>query len=147
MLAGPDAQHRPEPQSSRHSCGPDETRDLPDRDARCAGWPRSQEHVGKAPRSRADGPPCAGTRREKRGSHATVPLAVVPTPGSSFHLHKMACRYGDAGWKRLIHQEVTSRNGGAYSRFRPTHRKSRHEAATPKFEVKRYWGLGPQPRL
>src|SRR5262249_38838662 len=47
----------------------------------------------RARRNRSVGPPCAGTRLGKRGNHATVPLAVVPTPGSSFRLHKMACRY------------------------------------------------------
>jgi hypothetical protein len=50
---------------------------------------RHLPRVDRAPRSCADGQPCGRTHWEKRCSHSTVPLAVVPMPGSSFCLLPM----------------------------------------------------------
>jgi hypothetical protein len=63
-------------------------------DIRTVRFHGAQARVDRAPRSRTDGQPWMRTRRGKRRSHATMPLAAVPTPGSSFRLLTMAYRSG-----------------------------------------------------
>src|SRR5215831_7065818 len=58
------------------------------RDGRCVARPRFPAPVDRAPRTRPDGPPSDGTRRGTPDNRSTIPLAVVPTPMSSFRLHK-----------------------------------------------------------